>query len=121
MIMRNDTGSFFPKRSTMIVAPILTSISNKRRNPLATPSETEASGWALSTPCAIERSAMIITRPKSNALCARVFSHPRRRESRIEKVGFIQTVYQAHVCLLYTSDAADDLLCVDLGGRRIIK
>ena len=25
------------------------------------------------------------------------------------------------VCLLYTSDAADDLLCVDLCGRRIIK
>src|SRR5450756_2593452 len=24
-------------------------------------------------------------------------------------------------CLLYTSDADDDLLCVDLGGRRIIK
>ena len=24
-------------------------------------------------------------------------------------------------CLLYTSDAADDLLCVHLGGRRIIK
>ena len=29
------------------------------------------------------------------------------------------TVYED--CLLYTSDAADDLLCVDLGGRRIIK
>ena len=28
---------------------------------------------------------------------------------------------QANACLLYTSDAADDLLCVDLGGRRIIK
>ena len=27
----------------------------------------------------------------------------------------------APVCLLYTSDAADDLLCVELGGRRIIK
>src|SRR5450756_3026444 len=26
----------------------------------------------------------------------------------------------ARLCLLYTSDAADDLLCVDLGGRRII-
>ena len=25
-----------------------------------------------------------------------------------------------YVCLLYTSDAADDLLCVDLGGRSII-
>ena len=24
-------------------------------------------------------------------------------------------------CLLYTSDAADDLLCVDIGGCRIIK
>src|SRR5450756_1256179 len=28
---------------------------------------------------------------------------------------------KAMTCLLYTSDAADDLLCVDLGGRRIIK
>ena len=24
-------------------------------------------------------------------------------------------------CLLYTSDAADDLLCVDIGGRLILK
>src|SRR5680860_1925215 len=30
-------------------------------------------------------------------------------------------VSQFTFCLLYTSDAADDLLCVDLGGRRIIK
>src|SRR5450756_3218583 len=29
--------------------------------------------------------------------------------------------YLLEPCLLYTSDAADDLLCVDLGGRRIIK
>src|SRR5450756_3059195 len=28
---------------------------------------------------------------------------------------------EVRTCLLYTSDAADDLLCVDLGGRRIIK
>ena len=27
----------------------------------------------------------------------------------------------SQVCLLYTSDAADDMQCVDLGGRRIIK
>ena len=26
-----------------------------------------------------------------------------------------------YICLLYTSDAADDSLRVDLGGRRIIK
>ena len=30
-------------------------------------------------------------------------------------------LYSIITCLLYTSDAADDLLCVDLGGRRIIK
>ena len=29
--------------------------------------------------------------------------------------------YRARRCLLYTSDAADDLLCVDPGGRRILK
>ena len=26
-----------------------------------------------------------------------------------------------NICLLYTSDAADDLLCVDIGGRRLLK
>src|SRR5450756_1434318 len=34
-----------------------------------------------------------------------------RREKPIDQMSY---------CLLYTSDAADDLLCVDLGGRRII-
>mgnify|MGYP007112160366 CR=1 FL=1 len=34
---------------------------------------------------------------------------------------YLPLVAEPHVCLLYTSDAADDLLCVDLGGRRIIK
>ena len=32
-----------------------------------------------------------------------------------------QMIEYYYTCLLYTSDAADDLLCVDLGGRRIIK
>ena len=26
-----------------------------------------------------------------------------------------------NICLLYTSDAADELLCLDLGGRRILQ
>src|SRR5450756_3192749 len=34
---------------------------------------------------------------------------------------FPQALVEFYLCLLYTSDAADDLLCVDLGGRRIIK
>src|SRR5450756_3112213 len=38
-------------------------------------------------------------------------------------MGWMHCVNEQHsfFCLLYTSDAADDLLCVDLGGRRIIK
>ena len=32
----------------------------------------------------------------------------------------ICSVVKCRRCLLYTSDAADDLLCVDLCGRRII-
>ena len=39
--------------------------------------------------------------------------------------GYAPFIWSAYgfffICLLYTSDAADDLLCVDLGGRRIIK
>ena len=36
--------------------------------------------------------------------------------------SFVQPTRQAliaNTCLLYTSDAADDTPCVDLGGRRI--
>ena len=33
----------------------------------------------------------------------------------------VAVVTNCYVCLLYTSDAADDLLCVGLGGRRILK
>ena len=37
-----------------------------------------------------------------------------------ERLAAFQREWNSN-CLLYTSDAADDLLCVDLGGRRIIK
>ena len=39
----------------------------------------------------------------------------------IDKVSTWNQGVIAYSCLLYTSDAADDLLCVDLGGRRTIK
>src|SRR5450756_693575 len=50
--------------------------------------------------------------PFRNAEFDIMYGHGISREGDIVDLG---------VCLLYTSDAADDLLCVDLGGRRIIK
>eukprot|EP00657_Telonema_sp_P-1_P011958 TRINITY_DN784_c0_g1_i1.p1 TRINITY_DN784_c0_g1~~TRINITY_DN784_c0_g1_i1.p1 ORF type:complete len:181 (-),score=14.95 TRINITY_DN784_c0_g1_i1:5-547(-) len=44
--------------------------------------------------------------------------HPRFQEEDDDIEAEVLMIYS---CLLYTSDAADDLLCVDLGGRRIIK
>src|SRR5659263_265206 len=45
-----------------------------------------------------------------------------KNPERIVAFGYILLMAaQVYTCLLYTSDAADDLLCVDLGGRRIIK
>ena len=38
-----------------------------------------------------------------------------------KEIDIVVSLHACNTCLLYTSDAADDLLCVDLGGRRIIK
>ena len=38
----------------------------------------------------------------------------------LEAIGEPDAAGMRTVCLLYTSDAADELLCVDVGGRRII-
>ena len=43
------------------------------------------------------------------------------RQSQKSNNHHSQIPKDIRICLLYTSDAADDLLCVDLGGRRIIK
>ena len=43
---------------------------------------------------------------------------------RLDPYGHLLSVHNRtgdNPCLLYTSEDADDLLCVDRGGRRIIK
>ena len=45
-----------------------------------------------------------------------VAEHP----DRAQRPGVLHFGRLFSPCLLYTSDAADDLLCVDLGGRRIL-
>eukprot|EP00657_Telonema_sp_P-1_P005147 TRINITY_DN22322_c0_g1_i1.p2 TRINITY_DN22322_c0_g1~~TRINITY_DN22322_c0_g1_i1.p2 ORF type:complete len:133 (-),score=20.08 TRINITY_DN22322_c0_g1_i1:55-453(-) len=59
---------------------------------------------------------------------ASVEFHPREKHhfpSHLAVGNIVDQVHRNHTasgtCILYTSDAADDLLCVDLGGRRIIK
>src|SRR5665213_1143642 len=47
-------------------------------------------------------------------------SHGATQTDYISTGGVRVSLIQDMLCLLYTSDAADDLLCVDLGGRRII-
>ena len=53
--------------------------------------------------------------------------HPPSKARRIAallpqiEVAMAQGSPRAHICLLYTSDAADERSSVDLGGRRIIK
>ena len=45
------------------------------------------------------------------------FVQPRKEQD----LWFVLGVLNSSLCLLYTSDAADERSSVDLGGRRIIK
>src|SRR5450756_604348 len=58
---------------------------------------------------------------RDNFTCYQIHACQQRNSSMplIFTISANKTMF--HRCLLYTSDAADDLLCVDLGGRRIIK
>ena len=61
--------------------------------------------------------------PKDKML-ARISSDPSLSSAvalTVPRMGFELTSMTYDGCLLYTSDAADDSLRVDLGGRRIIK
>eukprot|EP00831_Metopus_contortus_P046173 TRINITY_DN37062_c0_g1_i1.p1 TRINITY_DN37062_c0_g1~~TRINITY_DN37062_c0_g1_i1.p1 ORF type:complete len:163 (-),score=44.79 TRINITY_DN37062_c0_g1_i1:51-539(-) len=61
---------------------------------------------------------------------SKTFGLPKSDISLQQKEDFFQYLFGSdkgnfkldqYICLLYTSDAADDTPCVDLGGRRIIK
>src|SRR5680860_608303 len=58
------------------------------------------------------QSRLTEARRELDALIGDAYLRPR---ANIVPVHFLDL---ASACLLYTSDAADDLLCVDLGGRR---
>eukprot|EP00657_Telonema_sp_P-1_P000247 TRINITY_DN10447_c0_g1_i1.p1 TRINITY_DN10447_c0_g1~~TRINITY_DN10447_c0_g1_i1.p1 ORF type:complete len:206 (-),score=88.39 TRINITY_DN10447_c0_g1_i1:75-692(-) len=66
-----------------------------------------------------------ILAPQENTWISNLTDEQRQVWENTQKVAAgaepIQRAQLTRNCLLYTSDAADDLLCVDLGGRRIIK
>src|SRR5450756_2371496 len=62
-----------------------------------------------------------ITDPNNDAILPGVLINGKLTVGTASLAATPATMYTYDTCLLYTSDAADDLLCVDLGGRRIIK
>ena len=61
---------------------------------------------------------------KRQALYLLALQHSLRRASRKELAQIyrrLRVLVLFYLCLLYTSDAADERSSVDLGGRRIIK
>src|SRR5680860_1901493 len=68
---------------------------------------------------------IFFSRRSCKASCRLITSFPSELGSIGAVIGCMILLFHLLIlslpCLLYTSDAADDLLCVDLGGRRIIK
>ena len=75
----------------------------------------------VSTGGSIGRAINLLKESSANSLNAlSIFSY--QFPESVEMFQKLNVPFQSLLtCLLYTSDAADDLLCVDLGGRRIIK
>src|SRR5450756_929852 len=64
------------------------------------------------TPDLVVLSAGIVANPDARSLS------PMIKVPLTSDGFFLEAHVKLRPCLLYTSDAADDLLCVDLGGRR---
>ena len=72
-----------------------------------------AGGWTNLFVEEIEESTNYFKKTSIDNICWQL------KKIKFDKDSFV--IVASNICLLYTSDAADDLLCVDLGGRRIIK
>src|SRR5665213_367380 len=70
--------------------------------------------------CATKKS--VLRKSKNHSRIAKPLLYFRRRGGRRPFAhNFQNHILVLGAVVMYTSDAADDLLCVDLGGRRIIK
>src|SRR5665213_730841 len=85
-------------------------------NPTSLPGRSQAARTTSRPP--IARSS---SRPPKQAHRGTTRTRPGPAQEQWKTSAAEPAGHRYRFCLLYTSDAADDLLCVDLGGRRIIK
>src|SRR5450756_1361995 len=94
-------------------------------------SHSRATGWISSKGtiqmrgCGASRSgsfgvtqSFLSSSPGSSSPGGRSVAHNAYVAERVRDALGVVSHVDGRACLLYTSDAADDLLCVDLGGRR---
>src|SRR5450756_3217726 len=105
-----DHAAFADRGRDMKVGGQDNNVRNGSRSDNTSISHTNRTGRVLS--CSAES-----TRKVKAADVDHVADGPIERQNGTRKAP----TREPYCCLLYTSDAADDLLCVDLGGRRIIK
>eukprot|EP00831_Metopus_contortus_P006761 TRINITY_DN1258_c0_g2_i2.p1 TRINITY_DN1258_c0_g2~~TRINITY_DN1258_c0_g2_i2.p1 ORF type:complete len:301 (+),score=65.19 TRINITY_DN1258_c0_g2_i2:101-1003(+) len=67
-----------------------------------------------------ENSGVFFVWEEKKTVTCGVFIGERKNQFLVHGIVGIPNT-ESNICLLYTSDAADDTPCVDLGGRRIIK
>ena len=72
-------------------------------------------GTYAGNPVAVAAAHAVLDIIEEEGLCKRA------NDLGAELVDVLHELKMSSSCLLYTSDAADDSLRVDLGGRRIIK
>ena len=101
-----------------------------RRPPRSTQSRSSAASDVYKrqgyTFAQIDQALTVIDQPPANSALVNLADFAQALESARGQLIAMQAQIdqqadELNACLLYTSDAADDPLCVDLGGRRIIK
>src|SRR5450756_3159431 len=101
-------------------SPVTSWVASKLGRPCAVAQATLSAIWLVISAWDIHRAvptAVSLVGTSSGSMYGPVSAVVAQRQVGPTTVG--ATWMQPRNCLLYTSDAADDLLCVDLGGRRI--
>src|SRR5665811_2626236 len=108
----------FPFATLPILRTYPRSVRFRRRR--AEPDEMKGTSMTTATILESEETVSLIASDKVEGTA--VYGTDQKKIGKLERAMIDKISGKvAYACLLYTSDAADDLTRVDLGGRRIIK